>query len=35
MYIINDTKPSGAAEYDSSSLTVTTQGTLIDDNGGT
>jgi hypothetical protein len=33
--ITKDTQPAGAAEYGSSSLTGTTQGTPIDDNEGT
>jgi hypothetical protein len=32
--ITKDTQPAGAAEYGSSSLTGTMQGTLIDDSGG-
>jgi hypothetical protein len=33
--ITKDTQPASAPEYGSSSLTGTTQGTLIDDSGGT
>jgi hypothetical protein len=33
--ITKDIQPAGAAEYGSSSLTGTTQGTPIDDSGGT
>jgi hypothetical protein len=33
--ITKDTQPAGAAEYGSISLTGTTQGTPIDDSGGT
>jgi hypothetical protein len=34
-FITEHTQPAGAAEYDSSSLMRATQGTLIEDSGGT